>query len=71
MGAREPRGVRLQMGSLVTENFGQMFLDVFTILIKSIKHRLIIKLNTRMDEKSRDESIKSNDLVCKLRDESK
>ena len=32
----------------------------FTILIRNIKHRLIIKLITQMDGKSRDESIKSN-----------
>ena len=38
----------------------KFFLAMFTTLIRSIKHRLTIKLITRMDEKLRDESIKPN-----------
>ena len=40
--------------------FGQKFLTLFTTLIMSIKYKLIIKLITQMDEKSRGESIKPN-----------
>jgi hypothetical protein len=35
-------------------------LKIFTTLITSIKHKLIIKLITRMDGKSQNESIKPN-----------
>ena len=40
--------------------FGHKFFVPFTMLIRSIKYRLIIKLITRMDGKSRGESIKLN-----------
>ena len=36
------------------------FFGNFTIIISSIKNKLIIKLITQMDEKSRGESIKPN-----------
>ena len=51
-----------------TKNFwaGKNFWPFFTILISSIKCRLIIKLITRMDEKSRDESIKSINLSLEI-----
>ena len=42
------------------KKFGQNFLATFATLIRSIKHILIIKLITRMDGNSRDESIKPN-----------
>ena len=40
--------------------FKQKILTSFTTLIRSIKYRLIIKLITWMDGKSRDKSIKTN-----------
>ena len=35
----------------------KIWLEIFTTLIRNIKYRLIIKLITRMDRKSRDESL--------------
>ena len=50
-------GVRAR---LVGEKFWEFFFLTFATLIKSIKHKLIIKLITQIDEKSQDESIKPN-----------
>ena len=47
-------------GAFSLKKIRQNFLKTFTTLIRSIKYRLIIKLITWMDRKSRDESIKSN-----------
>ena len=42
---------------LLPKKFWANFFGIFTTLIRSIRHRLIIKLITRMDGKSRDESL--------------
>ena len=45
---------------LVPKKIWANFLATLKTLIRSIKYRLIIKLITQMDGKSRDESIKPN-----------
>ena len=45
---------------LTTRLVPKKFWATLTTLIRSIKYKLIIKLITRMDGKSRDKSIKSN-----------